>query len=277
MKPHTEQDYRRRIARVVEAILLDPAAPHTVESLAAVAHLSTFHFHRIYRAFTGENIATTVKRVRLAQAAKKLAYSHDTVTSIALGAGYDSAQTFARAFRSFTGITPSEFSERQRELAAGQSDIDDDALPMVELRELPPMHVLCLRHKGPIASIAHSYNELHRLLGDIPHAGIIGIGYGDPEEKDGFHYFAGVIPSEPLPAKPPVESMDLEGGLYASYRLVGPYALIAPTFQTLFGRWLPQSGYEPDHRPALELYHSPTSANAQSESVTELLIPIRRG
>jgi len=87
MKPHTEQDYRRRIARVVEAILVDPSAPHAVESLAAVAHLSTFHFHRIYRAYTGESVATTVKRVRLARAAHRLAGAHDTITSIALAVG----------------------------------------------------------------------------------------------------------------------------------------------------------------------------------------------
>ncbi|NMV42257.1 helix-turn-helix transcriptional regulator, partial [Ralstonia insidiosa] len=44
MNPRTIRDYHRRIARVIEAILADPAAPHTVQSLAEVAHLSPFHF-----------------------------------------------------------------------------------------------------------------------------------------------------------------------------------------------------------------------------------------
>lgn len=61
MKPSTERDYRRRIARVVEAILLEPGAHHTLESLAAVAHLSPFHFHRVYRALTGESVVETVQ------------------------------------------------------------------------------------------------------------------------------------------------------------------------------------------------------------------------
>ncbi|WP_267914164.1 hypothetical protein [Paraburkholderia nemoris] len=39
MKSSTERDYRRRIARVIEAILVEPGARHTLESLAAVAHL----------------------------------------------------------------------------------------------------------------------------------------------------------------------------------------------------------------------------------------------
>ena len=118
MKLSTERDYRLRIARVVETILIDPGAPHTVESLAAVAHFSPFHFHRIYRALTGETIAQTIQRSRLAQAAHQLKDGAASVIAIALDAGYDSPQAFARAFRGFTGITPSEFRARQAGLSA---------------------------------------------------------------------------------------------------------------------------------------------------------------
>lgn len=278
MKPRTEQDYRRRIARVVETILTDPAAPHTVESLAAVAHLSSFHFYRIYRAITGESVAMTVRRVRLARAARQLARLADSVTSIALDVGYDSPQTFARAFRSFTGISPSEFLEQQRDLMPHGMD----AAAAVRLCELPSMDVLCLRHRGAIAGIAHTYCALHRALDELPSACApredVGISYGDPQEENGFAYFAGVRRGETMPAAEaaPIETRHIEGGLYAAYRLVGPYALIAPSFETLFGRWLPRSGYEPDHRPALELYRSPTAATMQSGCVTDLLIPIRK-
>ena len=83
MKPSTERDYHRRIARVIEAILADPGAPHNVESLAALAHLSPYHFHRIYRALTGESIVETVQRVRLARAAHRLTVADDSVTAVA--------------------------------------------------------------------------------------------------------------------------------------------------------------------------------------------------
>ncbi len=96
MKPSTERSYAQRIARVVEAIVADPGAPHTVESLAAVAHLSPYHFHRIYRALTGESIAATVQRVRLARAAHRLTGAGEPVSTVALEVGYDSPQAFAR-------------------------------------------------------------------------------------------------------------------------------------------------------------------------------------
>ena len=283
MKPSTEHDYRRRIARVIEAILVEPGAPHGVETLAAIANLSPFHFHRIYRAVTGERVAETVQRLRMAQAAHRLKDAGETVTAIALDAGYDSPQAFARAFRSFAGVSPSAFRAQQGDLARplgqtprGVRAAEAIGAPDVEIVELAPIDALCLRHEGPIATIGQTFRKLARELnlGDGRGHSAVGICSGDPEEGDSFRYLAGVAPREPIEPAGAVEAVRIEGGLYASYRLTGPPALIAPTFQSLFGGWLPQSGYDPDDRPALELYRS--RASPRREGVTDLLIPIRR-
>lgn len=296
MKPNTERDYHRRIARVIEAILADPGAPHTVDSLASVAHLSPYHFHRIYRAMTGESIAETVQRVRLAQAAYRLTVAGDSVTTVAGNVGYDSPQAFSRAFRGFAGVSPSAFQTRQKRLttpgAEGRQAAHDDAnagvdthaaageMPFVELIELAPLEVLCLRHEGPTATISQTFRTLWQMLGcsaDWALAqGTIGMSTGDPEEDGDFRYLAGVVPAAAMAASGQVEAVRIEGGLYAAHRFVGPYALIAPTFRALFGGWLPRSGYEPDDRPALEFYRSRPSPDRQHEYVTDLMIPIRK-
>ncbi|MFM0736130.1 GyrI-like domain-containing protein [Paraburkholderia xenovorans] len=297
MKPSTERDYRRRIARVIETILLEPGAPHTLESLADVAHLSPYHFHRIYRALAGESVVETVQRLRLAQAAQRLTDATPSVTVVAHDAGYNSPQAFARAFRGFTGVTPSEFRARQRLLAAPAcaqrlADHATDAaqaiasplsaLPPVELTEIAPLDVLCMRHEGPIATIGQTFRDLMTLLRCDEHAGLdrrVGICMRDPGAYERFRYRAGiVVPSGGLTVEPPdgIESIRLEGGLYATHRLIGPYALIAPTFCALYHGWLPQSGFARDHRPALELYRNPPGAGSQHECVTDLMIPIRK-
>jgi AraC family transcriptional regulator len=285
MKPSTEHDYHRRIARVIEAILVDPAAPHTVDRLASVAGLSPFHFHRIYRALTGESVAATVQRLRLAKAAHQLKHAGDSVTAIAFDVGYDSPQAFARAFRGFAGISPSEFRARQADLAnpsveavSSMRSTQTTGTSGVEITQLPPTDTLCLRHEGPIAAIGLTYRKLLRTLGlgETFSQGVIGICSGDPEERDGFRYLAGIVPTAPIEPVGALQAVRVEGGLYAAYRLVGPPALIAPTFQTLFGGWLPQSGYDPDDRPALELYRHRSTPEARQECVIDLLIPIRR-
>jgi len=319
MKPSTERDYRRRIARVVEAILLEPGAPHSLESLAAVAHLSPYHFHRVYRAVMGESVVETVKRLRLAEAAQRLTDAAQ-VTAVAHDAGYDSAQAFARAFRGFAGVSPSEFRARQRHLVthpgcetaqpverassarrraapvcSAASDVSGVAdLPAVEVTELAPLDVLCLRHDGPVATITQTFRTLMTMLrcADDPllHPRV-GICTHDASGPGGFRYHAGIasVPqaqrddarsqSERIEAAEharQVEPLRLAGGLYAVHRLVGPYALISPTFRALYSGWLPRSGYMRDQRPALELYRSPAGVSPQHTCITDLLIPIRK-
>ncbi|SDR31399.1 AraC family transcriptional regulator [Paraburkholderia fungorum] len=304
MKPSTEHDYRRRIARVVEAILLEPGAPHTLESLAALAHLSPYHFHRIYRALTGESVVETVQRLRLAQAAQRLTDASAQVTAVAHDAGYNSPQAFARAFRGFTGVSPSEFRARQRHLAGGVADrrtrsggaghdashanaaseasanesgTSADESPSIELAEIAPVDVLCVRHDGPVGTIGQTFRRLIHLVCSEQSASTdqrIGICTRAAGVNGGFEYHAGVVASPAAVSVDGVTSMRLDGGLYAVHRLVGPYALIAPTFRALYGGWLPHSGYTRDRRPALEWYRNPLIDGAQHTCVTDLMIPL---
>jgi AraC family transcriptional regulator len=277
MKPNTQSDYHRRIARVVEAILADPGAAHSVESLAGVACLSPFHFHRIYRGMTGEGIAETVRRVRMAQAAHQLTRAGDDVTTVAFDVGYESPQAFARAFRDLTGVSPSHFQTRQRAL---KTQGGNGASAQIAVIDLPPLTVLALRHHGPIANIGQTYRKLYDLIDEPVRAEAmnhqIGIGAGDPAGGDDFIYLAGTALRDLGASFAGLERVAIAGGLYASYRLVGPYALIASAYSALFSNWLPGSGYEPDHRPTLEFYRTRSTRVEQAESITDLMIPIRK-
>lgn len=79
--------------------------------LAAVAGFSVPHFHRLWRAHTGENIAAYVRRVRLQRAALKLRMGAVDITQVALCAGYETHAAFTRAFRQQYGLSPSRFRE----------------------------------------------------------------------------------------------------------------------------------------------------------------------
>ena len=91
MKPVTEADYRATINRVIRTLCEKRPTP-TLDELARIAHLSRFHFHRIYRAMVGESVIETARRLRLSRAALLLGSSRTPVTEIAMETGYESVR-----------------------------------------------------------------------------------------------------------------------------------------------------------------------------------------
>ena len=100
--------YIARINRVVDHIDAHLAEPLDLHKLAAVAHFSPWHFHRIFQALTGETLAERVRRRRLEVAAGRLLASPPApALNIALDVGFASPEVFTRAFRAHFGVTPS--------------------------------------------------------------------------------------------------------------------------------------------------------------------------
>jgi AraC family transcriptional regulator len=84
VKPDTRQDYEERILRVLVYLQRHLDRSPSLEDLAAVAHFSPFHFHRIFRGLTGESVQAHQRRLRLERAAGQLRQSADPVIRIAL-------------------------------------------------------------------------------------------------------------------------------------------------------------------------------------------------
>ena len=76
-----------------------------------MAGFSVPHFHRIFTAHVGENIASYVRRVRLERAGRKLRMGAVDITEVALAAGYDTHAAFSKAFKQHFGLSPSEFRQ----------------------------------------------------------------------------------------------------------------------------------------------------------------------
>ncbi|MGJ7563694.1 AraC family transcriptional regulator [Variovorax sp. RB2P76] len=266
-----EQSYRERVSRVVAAIVADPMAEHRLEDLARMAHFSPFHFHRVYSSIAGETVAATVRRVRLALATRLLEAGDQSVTQVAMAVGYDSPQAFTRAFGQFTGQSPSAF-QQQMHAAIGANA--PDALP-VRIVERPAQRVQALRHRGPLSTIPHTQRRLRLHAGAASVTQWLGASFRDPEDADGFRYYAGAVSREPWPEDGETETLELPAGRYALHCLSGPYSRINAAINALYARWLPASGYEPDDRPTLEHYLNSPRTASQAELRTDLLVPIR--
>jgi transcriptional regulator GlxA family with amidase domain len=77
--------------------------------MARSACLSKRHFHRLTLQVFGETPAARQRRLRLDRAAWRLVTSLSSILDIALGTGWESHETFTRAFKARFGVSPSEF------------------------------------------------------------------------------------------------------------------------------------------------------------------------
>ena len=111
----TPNAYIARMNRVMDYVRNNLAGDLSVETLARIAYFSPFHFHRAFKAVTGETVAAFVRRARLERAAHLMKASPKRkLTSIALNLGYPSLSELSRAFRREYGTAPSAWDRRSR-------------------------------------------------------------------------------------------------------------------------------------------------------------------
>lgn len=78
------------------------------ETVAKQAYSSVFHFQRMFGMLCGFSIGDYIRMRRLSLAADELQRTNGKVIDIALKYGYDTPESFSRAFTRFHGLTPTD-------------------------------------------------------------------------------------------------------------------------------------------------------------------------
>lgn len=271
MKPSTEQDYYERIVRTLVYIQQHLDDELELEKLASVAAFSQFHFHRVFRGLAGESLKEHIRRLRLERATRKLKQQDTPITDIAFEAGFKTHESFTRAFGAMFGVSPSEYRAAHKaapESASG-THLDDlsgyhppdygEPVP-IEVKELPPMKVVFLRHAGPYSQVGATWGRLmswawmRSLLG--PQTRMIGIVHDDPDitPADKVRYDAALALNRPVQPEGEFGITELPGGRYAVFTHHGPHDTLGRTYERFFGGWLPKSGHELRDSEAFEDY-----------------------
>jgi AraC-like DNA-binding protein len=95
----------------------DFAQPLTLDEMARAAHLSKFHFARLFAATYGETPRSYLTRRRIERAKDMLRAANLTVTEICFLVGFESLGSFSTRFRELVGCSPSAY--REAAVAAG--------------------------------------------------------------------------------------------------------------------------------------------------------------
>ena len=269
----TIESYAKRLQRVTDYIWAHLDEPLNLVTLAEIACLSPYHFHRIYRAMIGETLAETLSRSRLHRASTALVRETTPITVIAKQAGYGSVPAFSRAFRAAYKVTPVAF-RRQKLQPNGVP-----TMPVV-IENRPPLRIAAVKHKGPPQTIGAAFDRVMAWAGPkgviMPPAWGVAVYLSDmmavpPEDQEAL---AGLTVGPEISSDDTVTIHEVPGGKQAILLYRGPYAHIGQGYQELFG-WLPTSGEEPAHLPCFEINLNDPRQTAPEDLLTELCLPLK--
>ena len=78
------------------------------EDVARKVYMSNYHFHRLFSMITGITANDYIRKRRLSMAGQVLSMSNSKIIDISMKYGYDSPESFSKAFARFHGVTPKE-------------------------------------------------------------------------------------------------------------------------------------------------------------------------
>ena len=257
------QNYQARMQRVLDHIDQHLDDDLDLEAMSGVAAFSKYHFHRQFTSTFGVSVHRYAQLARMKRASHRLAENAaQSVTDIAMDAGYDAPDAFARAFRQRFGQSPSSFRKSPDWgawlMAFGPLDNARNKLMQiifdhddVTIHDVSPTPVAMMEHRGDRAMLPDTFDRF-RAWGKA--AGL------SPETSPTFMVFR----SEREPAVLADYSMDIcvgtdqpvaaddaqmkagviPGGRCAVLRYPGNTNNLEPAALYLYRDWLPASGEE---------------------------------
>lgn len=104
------------IAKGIECLENDPLNPISVEQLAAMCHVSSATFRKLFKEYAGKSPLNYRLELKLDAAKRMIDSENASFAYIAESLGFDSPAYFSRLFKIKTGFSPGEYRKRKREL-----------------------------------------------------------------------------------------------------------------------------------------------------------------
>ncbi|SDA35751.1 GyrI-like domain-containing protein [Sphingomonas sp. NFR15] len=287
-------NYHARMQRVLDHIDRHLDDDLDLNAVSGVAAFSKYHFHRQFTATFGLSVHRYVQLARMKRASHRLAYRDaQSVTDIAMDAGYDAPDAFARAFRQRFGQSPSSFRKApdwEPWLAAfGPLDNARSKLMQtiytpddVTIRDVAPTPVAIMEHRGDPETIGATIQRFiawRKATGLSPKISpTFNVFHSDsrttpPAE---YHMDLCVGTDRQIEANSEqVEAGTIPGGRCAVLRVVGNTDNLEPAALYFYRDWLPASGEEARDFPLYCQRLTFFPEVPEHEAVADLFLPLK--
>ena len=264
----------------------------TIRDIAAQAHMSPYHFQRTFYILTDLTVMDYIRRRRLTKAAHELYNSDAKIIDLAYKYGYDTPESFTKAFRKQHGMSPS-----QARKGLGSLQSFNRLVIQVHLKGAEPMKYKLIKREAfkaigfkyslpcdgemaPSADIAELWEKaaqngtVPRLLamnsGEIN--GLMGITVDFSQVSNEIEYWIAAENNHDEPDG--LSRLVIPASNWAVFEVTGPYNTALPqAWKQIHSEWFPSNDYEHSGAPSIEVYKSADSTSADAKS--EIWVPIK--
>lgn len=291
MRKVTGNRYVERVNLAMRFIHENQDRTIELNEIAQAANFSIYHFHRIFHALVGETVNDYVSRKRLERAANLLIFREKlSITEITVVIGFSSSANFAKAFKLYFGVSPSQtrkpsgaekgksgkiFSKYGKDFNpndlysrmvtnrvaydSGQFEELSMNVNVVEMSE----QLVCALTSSKGYESGSLLNTWDRLIAWARSQGIeeqkqkrFALCHDNPAitpiEK--CRYEAAVVVNPEARIVEPFFKVAIPSGKYAVAHYKGAPEGTSHFHMSLYSDWLPDSGFEPDDFPLMEHY-----------------------
>lgn len=262
------------------------------EEIARQAACSNFYFQRIFSVLCGMTLGEYIRLRRLTLAGSELSATDEKVIDVALKYGYESPESFARAFSRFHGITPSEakrdgsrlksFSRLSVQIILKGGNIMDYRIVEKEaFRVIEKAEIHSIVDSANVNTIpgfwerARKDGTISTLSGKSRMDGyIFGICYGNPRtDAKTFEYAIGAVCAEDCVAPEGYRISEIPARTWAVFECRGAMPdAIQNLWHRICAEFFPTSGYKPTYEMDIEAYTEGDMSSPDYRS--EIWVPV---
>ncbi|HEK9100649.1 AraC family transcriptional regulator [Bacillus pfraonensis] len=242
------------------------------KEVAKLALCSEYHFKRMFSFLAGISLSEYIRCRRLTLAAFELKDSNVKVIDIAMKYGYNSPDSFSRAFQNLHGITPSEARNSSHSLKAYsrmtfQLSIKGGHEMNYRIEEKEAFRIVGIQKRVPIifsgvnpeiASMWQSLDSqsIHTLktLSNVEPTGLISastnFSEGRMEEKGELDHYIGVATTKDCPDQ--FTQLEVPASTWAVFEAIGPFpSALQNVWGRIYSEWFPSSNFEQIQGPEI--------------------------
>lgn len=282
-------DWLTRMKDALDLMEQKMEEPLDINEIAKAACSSTSHFQRMFLMLTGMTISEYIRKRKLTLAAQELAMTTSRVLDVALKYGYDSPESFSKAFRKVHGVPPSEARGKGVNLKAfprisfhlslkGDKDMDYKIVEKVAFTVIGKSFKVTTKNGENLRLIPKLWKECNqdgttaRLSAIGKDKDLLGVCIDVQHDLEQLTYLIAVEDSSGTDAEGLI-SRTIPASTWAVFTSTGPMpGAIQNVWKRIFQEWFPATGYEHSGGADLEVY--PLGDTSAEDYRCEIWVPI---